>query len=223
LRALDFEAVTALYRLVALALALTGSLAAAEPQSSRAQLERLAQRLAEMPGLSARFEEEKRISLLRAPLTSEGTLYYERPDRIARYTERPAASSWVLQGERLVVSDPDGAREVDLGSVPALAPFIGALRFVLRGDLASLERAFELRFEPPGSDTGSWRLGLTPREAPLRDHVAAIEIEGAGAELSSLRVQEVGGDETLERFSQVDPLRRFSEAERSRIFDVAVP
>ncbi|HVH18285.1 MAG TPA: hypothetical protein VNF72_08300 [Myxococcota bacterium] len=41
--------------------------------------------------------------------------------------------------------------------------------------------------------------------------------------LSSLRVREVGGDETFERFSQVDPLRRFSDAERTRIFDVPTP
>ena len=205
------------------ALALACSLAAAEPAPLPAELQSLARRFADMPGLSARFEEEKRLSLLRAPLASEGTLYYARPDLIARHTTAPAASSWVLRGDTLHVSGPDGARSLDLAAVPALQPLLDALRSLLRGDLPALERVFEIGFDAPASADGRWQLRLTPREAPLRDVVSLLEIEGVAGILSSLRVREVGGDETFERFSQVDPLRRFSEAERSRIFDVATP
>jgi hypothetical protein len=233
LEALDFEADRAAkgrtHRAVARAvhalgaLALFASLATAEPAAAPPDLQSLARRFAEMPGLSARFEEEKHLSLLRAPLKSEGTLYYARPDLIARKTERPAASSWVLQGETLSIRGPDGARTLDLASAPGLQPFIEALRALLRGDLSALERSFEIAFDSPDAASGPWRIRLTPREAPLRDAVAAIEIEGEGEILSSFRVREVGGDETVERFTQVDPLRSFSEAERTRIFDVATP
>ena len=43
------------------------------------ELEALVRRFAAMPGLSARFEEEKRLSMLRAPLKSEGTLSLRAP------------------------------------------------------------------------------------------------------------------------------------------------
>ncbi|HEX5068421.1 MAG TPA: outer membrane lipoprotein carrier protein LolA [Myxococcota bacterium] len=205
------------------ALACFASVAAAEPAAVPPDLQSLARRFAEMPGLSARFEEEKHLSLLRAPLKSEGTLYYARPDLIARKTERPAASSWVLQGETLAIRGPDGERSLDLASAPGLQPFIEALRALLRGDLSALERGFEIAFDSPDAASGRWRIRLTPREAPLRDAVAAIEVEGAGEILSTFRVREVGGDETVDRFTQVDPLRSFSEAERTRIFDVATP
>jgi hypothetical protein len=233
LQAHDFEAVRATaaartrrlrgpasWGFAALALA---ALAAAEPATAPSALESLARRFADMPGLEARFEEEKRLSLLLAPLASEGTLYYARPDLIARYTTAPAASSWVLRGDTLEVSGPDGVRSLDLAGVPALQPLLHALRSLLRGDLPALERVFEIAFDAPASADGPWKLRLTPREAPLRDVVSALEVEGAAGILSSLRIREVGGDETFERFSQVDPLRRFSEAERTRIFDVAAP
>jgi hypothetical protein len=203
------------------ALALLASLSSAEPAT---ELSTLARQFAEMPGLSARFEEEKHLSLLRAPLKSEGMLYYARPDLIARHTSQPTVSSWVLQGETLTMRGPEGVRSLDLAAAPGLQPLVEALRSLLRGDLTELERAFEIAFDSrDAAGGGGWRLRLTPREAPLRDAVSAIEVEGVASILSSLRVREVGGDETFERFSQVDPLRRFSDAERTRIFDVPTP
>ena len=62
-----------------------------------------------------------------------------------------------------------------------------------------------------------------PRPGPLRELVSAIEVTGVDGILSTLRVLEVGGDETLNRFSDVDPTRHFSEIELARIFDAAVP
>jgi hypothetical protein len=225
LEAHEFEAVTRVRKRRALAavgaFVLLASPVAAEPAAPPSKLALLARQLADMPGLSARFEEEKHLSLLRAPLKSEGTLYYARPDLIARHTTQPTASSWVLQGDTLSVQGPDGVRNLDLAAAPALQPFVAALRALLRGDMAELERHFEIAFDSGDAASGGWRLRLVPRQAPLRDAVSTIEVEGVAGILSSLRVREVGGDETFERFSQVDPTRRFSDAERTRIFDAA--
>ena len=49
-------------------------------------LEELMGRLAESGGVRARFRETKHLSLLTAPLVSEGTLYFAPPDRFARHT-----------------------------------------------------------------------------------------------------------------------------------------
>jgi hypothetical protein len=196
---------------------------AAGVEAETPELEALVRRFAAMPGFSARFEEEKRLSLLRAPLKSEGTLHYAPPDRIAYRVLRPAVSSWVVRGGQLFIGGPDRVRTVDLTSQPTLRPFIDALRFVLSGDLPALRDRFEVDFSAGTAPTGAWRLRLVPRSGPLRDVVSEIEVTGVEGILSTLRVRDSGGDETLDRFSDVDPARHFSETELARIFDVAAP
>jgi hypothetical protein len=217
------SAVVMAVALLAGAAALSLQPAAAEVERDAPELEALAQRLAAMPGLSARFEEEKRLSLLRAPLKSEGTLYYARPDRIARRVEQPTASTWVLRGDQLFLSGPDGVHSMDLTTQPALRPLIEALRLVFTGDLVALRDRFEVDFDASTSPAGTWRLQLVPRPGPLRELVTAIEVTGVDGILSTLRVLEVGGDETVNRFSDVDPARHFSEIELERLFDAALP
>jgi hypothetical protein len=209
--------------LLAGAAALSLQPAAAGVDAGASELEALGRRFAAMPGLSARFEEEKRLSLLRAPLKSQGTLYYAPPDRIARRVEQPAASTWVLHGDQLYIAEPKGVRSVDLTTQPALRPLIDALRLVLTGDLPALRDRFEVDFGASTAPGGTWRLRLVPRPGPLRDLVTAIEVTGVDEILSTLRVLEVGGDETVNRFSDVDPARHFSEIELARFFDAALP
>jgi Outer membrane lipoprotein carrier protein LolA-like len=212
-------ALAASLALAALSAPRTGAAEADSPE-----LQALVRRLASMPGLSARFSEEKRLSLLRAPLVSEGTLHYAPPDRIARRFEKPAPSSWVVRGDELSVVDAGGVRHVDLGSQPALRAFVEALRLVLAGDLAALRARFEIEFRTgAAASPESWRLRLVPRAGPLQELVAEIEVTGVAGLIATLRVREAGGDETLDRFSDVDPARRYSESELAALFDVSAP
>ena len=128
-----------------------------------------------------------------------------------------------MRGDQLFVGGPDGVRSIDLTTQPALRPFIDALRCVLTGDLPALRDRFEVDFERTPLRPGTWRLRLVPRAGPLRELVSAIEVTGVEGILSTLRVLEVGGDETISRFSDVDPNRHFSEIELARIFDAAIP
>lgn len=197
--------------------------AAAGAEGDAPEFEALVRRFAAMPGLSARFEEEKRLSLLRAPLKSEGTLYYAPPDRIAHRVEQPAPSTWVLRGDQIFIGGPEVVRSVDLTTQPALRPLIDALRLLLTGDLLALRDHFEVDFSAITAPPGTWRLRLVPRPGPLRELVTAIEVTGVGGILSTLRVLEVGGDETVNRFWDVDPARHFSEVELARFFDASLP
>ena len=58
-------------------------------------LEELMSRLARSGGVRARFRETKHLSLLTAPLVSEGTLHFAPPDRLARHTTHPGNASIV--------------------------------------------------------------------------------------------------------------------------------
>ena len=72
-------------------------LLASAPETSAfaqaAPLDALLARLAKVEGLSAQFQEEKRMSLVAVPLKSEGTLYYQKPRSLARHTLKPSKST----------------------------------------------------------------------------------------------------------------------------------
>src|SRR5512139_2532539 len=102
---------------------------------------------AQVPGLSARFREEKQIALLAAPLVNEGMLYFAPPGRLVRHTERPAPSTLLLDGGRLTVGEGNRVRTLEVAESPAVAVFVEGFVHLLSGDRARLEADFALTFE----------------------------------------------------------------------------
>ena len=175
--------------------------------------------MAAVPGLEARFREEKHLALLEDPLVSEGTLLYARPDRLRRSIEAPVRSTLVLRGSELSMVGSSGARTLDLDAQPAIRVFVDGFRLILAGDLAHLRELYTLELRSMGAD--GWDLTLTPRAPPLRDAIASVRVQGKGRVLRELRVRETGGDETVTLFRDVDPARTFSEQERDELFRAA--
>jgi hypothetical protein len=174
-----------------------------------------------MPGFSARFEEEKHISLLDRPLVSRGSVYFIPPDRLLRRVTEPTASLLRLEGDRLVVVDPDGSESFDLGANPVARVFAHTFTDVLAGDLEALRRTYAVAFRPeragPASDATAWQIELTPRDPALARAIASLTLRGHGLVLVDLVVRETGGDETVTRFLDADPAHRFEEAEIQRL------
>ncbi len=191
-------------------------------------LDELLEAFRKSPGLSARFEEHKHIALLEAPLKSSGALYFLPEDKLARHVERPKRSVLLLSGKRLRIADETGSRELDLAKMPALAALVQSFSQVLRGDRAALDEHYRVDFRPAASpapakgegQSGSWQLRLTPKTKPLNEMVSVIELTGVGATIASLTVSEPNGDRSVTKFSDVDSSRRFSEAERERLFSL---
>lgn len=176
------------------------------------------------PGLSARFVEEKHIALLKAPLRSEGALYYLPKDKLARHVERPKRSVLLLDGPKLSVSDAAGSRALDLSTTPALAALVLSFVEVLRGDRSALDANYGVEFVSPAEPkaaAASWRLTLTPRAEALRKMVTRIELSGVEDRIERLVVAEASGDRSVTHFSEVDTKRRFTEEERKRFFSTA--
>ncbi|HEX4386005.1 MAG TPA: hypothetical protein VH083_23770, partial [Myxococcales bacterium] len=49
-----------------------------------------------LPGLQAKFHEVKKLTLLKAPLTSEGSIHFAPPSTLVRRTTGPAESTLVV-------------------------------------------------------------------------------------------------------------------------------
>ncbi len=218
-------------RLAALGL-LTIALATAGPAHARPDagaesgprdsitLDGLLARFRSIPGLYARYREDKRIALLAEPIVSEGTVHYAPPRKMARHTRTPTPSHVVLDADALRFSDGTTTRQIDVGASPVVRALAESFLDVLAGDRAGLERSFVIDFKSDGPSRTSWKLGLVPRTPALLGVLTEIDFEGDGLVVSRMRIREASGDEGITTFSDVDVAHRYSPEEAARIFRV---
>ena len=185
-------------------------------ETPEAPLKVILSRFASMPGLSARFREEKRIALLRDPLVSEGSIYFAPPESLARYVRTPVASVVLLVGDRVSYDFKGDRGELDIDSHPMIRGMSSIIRLLLAGDADALTRLFEVKTVIADSD--DWEIFFLPRLATLRKTIASVRVRGTGGKLRDLRVAEHNGDETTTIFSDVDIARSFSSNEAENIF-----
>lgn len=180
-------------------------------------LEGLMERLRKVPGISASFQEQKFISLLATPLTSEGTLYFLPPGKLLRKTERPRPSAILIDQDRLYMRQGDSMQEVDLGANPVVRAFVGSFLKLFQGDRAALEAMYEVRFS---SKEQGWELTLVPRSAPINKIIKRMRFAGKGVAVEKLEIDEMNGDRSVTTFSKVNAQRTFKKAEREELFRV---
>jgi outer membrane lipoprotein-sorting protein len=198
--------------LVALAPLWLARAGAEEPQRS---LDALLAKLAKVEGLSARFREEKRLSLVAVPLVSEGTIHYQKPRKLARHTLKPSPSSVLLMGDVVRFADATRNETIGLDTQPALRMLIDTFVGVLAGDKAALARFAEPSLDERGG--GGWRIKLTPKDPKLLRIVRMLAFEGKDGELSAMELVDGHGDVTRTTFSDVR-FGRLSAAEAQRAF-----
>ncbi len=184
-----------------------------------ADIDALLAGLSKAPGLYARFREEKHITVLQAPLVSEGSIYFAPPSRFARHTEKPLKSVMIIDGNQLQFGNADGQESMNLGTNPVARLFADAFVMLLSGNRAGLEKIFKMQLTPKGGGaTGDWKLVLTPRVAPMDKLIKEMELRGRGLNLNELDVREANGDWTRTSFTDVDLNRRYSGAEQAKFF-----
>jgi outer membrane lipoprotein-sorting protein len=200
--------------------------AAAEPKATHTDppplVDDLLSSFREVAGMEAHFREEKRIELLRAPLISEGQIYFLAPDRLARHVTSPSPSVMVINGLTISFRDSSHRTEsLSLDQNPVARLFVDSFLKILAGDSAALGRIYDMTLT--AGSRGTWALRLTPKAPPLSQLVDEIDLRGRGALLDHFRIVEVGGDETLTTFTRVDTHRRFDAEEERRLFAARPP
>jgi hypothetical protein len=186
------------------------------PAAAAPGLDALMARFRAIPGLSARFREEKRIALLAKPLVSEGTIHYAPPGRLARHQLTPTISSVLLEGNTLRFGDGTSEERVDLGASPVVRAFVDGFLQLLAGDRASLEKAFAIEHRPGGGDR--WEIVLRPKLPAIARIIKEMAFAGEGVVVARMRLLEATGDEAITTFSEVDPRRRYTPAEAQQVF-----
>ncbi|RAI58312.1 LolA-related protein [Roseicella frigidaeris] len=169
--------------------------AAAEPAAPAAPLglAALLRRFAAIPRSEARFTETKAIPELDLPLPSEGRLAWQAPDRLEKRTTSPIEEVLRVAGDRLVYERPDrGIRqEFDLDDQPEMRALVEAIRGTLAGDLAALQRHYEIGFAARPEE--AWQMTLVPRSLRVRAAVQRILVSGRGPQVLRVETEGQGG------------------------------
>lgn len=203
------------------AVATPGPVRAEKPAASAAvDLPTLLSAFAGMPGLEARFVEEKRIALLAQPLESKGRLYFTKPGLLLRRVEAPSPSEVVITPDEVRLKEHGREQTIDLRTRRDLRPFIESLVWILAGNQKALADVYRLSFEPE-REGAPWQLTLTPKGEPLSRLVQHIRIRGKGLAVSEVEVRETSGDESVTRIVEANPARTFDADERRRLFGPA--
>lgn len=190
---------------------------ASAPAQPAITLPALLDRFAKMSGLSAKFREEKRMALLAAPLVNEGTIYFAPKARLARHTTAPAPSVALIDAGMLRFADAGGREEIALDRNPAVRLFVDSFVKIFAGDREALTRMYAMELTAEGE---RWSLTLRPKLSPMDKLVERLELRGEGTVIATMRLVEIGGDETITTFTEVDAQRRFSPKELETLFSL---
>lgn len=144
--------------------------------------------------VKARFEQVQHRRILSKPLVSTGTLAFARPAQVRWEMETPVRSVFVMSGSRVSTSMPDfgHSETMDLAASPEATRLVRGLMVWLGGDLAEVERDYEVAWTsgPPHLAV------LTPRDPALEQILKQIELTIGGAPPAVQRVvlHEPSGD-----------------------------
>ena len=153
------------------------------------------QRLSAVQASTVRFTEVRRLASLTKPLELSGRLSYVRGGRIEKDVEAPYRERTTIDGDTMLVDPARGdPRRYALRGNPAAWAFVEGLRATLGGDLATLERYYRVSFS---GGVDGWTLELAPRDEDMARYVRTISFRGSGADISSIRVSETGGNSSV--------------------------
>ncbi|HET9403783.1 MAG TPA: outer membrane lipoprotein carrier protein LolA [Burkholderiales bacterium] len=157
---------------------------------------RLMRELGQVKSSRARFVESKHIAILSAPLESTGTLLYTAPGRLEKHTQTPRRESLVLEGDRLILENKDRnqRRTFALQDQPVIWAFVESIRSTLAGDLATLNRFYQVALD--GGER-QWRLTLKPAEPDMQGMVSEIRIGGSRNRVNTIEIIETQGDRSV--------------------------
>jgi hypothetical protein len=160
------------------------------------EITRLMQDLAQVKVAKARFVERRYLGILTAPLESSGTLIYIAPSRLEKHTLTPQHESLVLERDQLTIESrqPKRRRTLLLQDYPAIWVLVESIRSTLAGDLALLQRFYEITLE---GEERKWRLVLKPIDPKMQEMIREIRIGGSRSRVDSIEFFESAGDRSV--------------------------
>ncbi len=166
--------------------------------------------------IRADFAEEKKIKVLKRPLRSSGQIVFSGKLGLYRALKDPFVQELLVTPQGIAQRDDAGKIDkVDVEKQPLAKGFIDAFLLVFSGDDKALGADFELYFD---GDESAWTMGFVPKKKPLSTFIASMVVTGKRGVFDTLLVNEVNGDKTSTKFTNVVTDKELLPEEQQRWF-----
>jgi outer membrane lipoprotein-sorting protein len=166
--------------------------------------------------LRCKFSEAKHVALLAKPLTSTGTIYFDRDKGISRTTATPKIQQVLVTKTSLRIKTGDKVEEIPLDKSKDLKAFALVFPTLLRGERAELEKSFSISLQ--GKDGDWWALTFTPKADSLKKIVTSVVVIGNKAQPQALKIVEASGDTTETQLTELATNKDVPDAEITAAF-----
>lgn len=149
------------------------------------------------PKPDVQYVETRESPWLSAPVTTRGTLHVSA-QALEKHVEQPRQETWRMLPDRVEWQGPGGAgrKQILFSQAPALQALADVTRRALAGDLAALQRDFQIVVN---GDERAWSVQLRPRTPLVARQLDGVELQGTGGQLRVLIVTERRGERTTTR------------------------
>jgi len=171
---------------------------AAEP-AAQELLAQVRQRVQEAPVVRGTFEQLKTVKGFKQPLRSSGDFVVARGRGIVWHVLRPYESLLVVKHDSLQSRGSDGKVTMQMRAQdePVLRTVNAMLFAVMSANLAELTQHFEVTGQVAAK---GWSLHLVPRDPPLAQWLAAVDLQG-NQFVQEVKLQEARGDSSVIRIT----------------------
>lgn len=173
-------------------------------------------KLLEQQRMAATFTEQKHVALLARPLTSSGTIVFDRDKGIVRAVVKPKPQTVILTRTSLKLIKGKTVEEIPLDKSKDLKAFALIFPTLLRGERAALEKSFDIGLY--GSEGDWWALTFAPKSAALKKFVTTVTVIGKTTDAVALRIVEASGDSTETQLSDVRRNKDVTDTEIAAAF-----
>ncbi|MDZ7663059.1 LolA-related protein [Thiohalophilus sp.] len=165
--------------------------------SCLAQADFLDQKLVEISSrdeLSAKFVDIWRADYLDEDIVSRGNLHFKKPDTLIKKVTEPEKIIYTVSNDTVKIEKDNETKHIKLSEHPDLAVGIYALRALLQGNRAALDKIFLHQLRYSDERFQSWTLELFPKSSHNKQKIEQITVTGNKSNLQKLKVYYANGD-----------------------------
>ncbi len=161
-------------------------------------LDVLAKRASEVTALSARFEQVKRMEMIKGELVSHGKFLYSKENKIAFMYEKPGKYSMIMNGSYMKMVTASGTSKMNLSANPVMKQMQELITAVFTGELkesANYDIVFSMAYDKINAS-------VKPKSARLQSVISIINIVFSkdSGDILEISVKEGSGGTTNYRF-----------------------
>ena len=148
----------------------------------------------ELPARTA-YTEVRFSQMYDRAVIARGELEYLGPGKLGKRVDSPYKEiTTIADGEVTIQRGSRAPRRISLDRIPELEGFLRGFSALLGGDVAALQRDFEVQ----GSGSAEhWQLRLSPRDKRLKARIEALQVDGAGSKARCFSIIDADADVSI--------------------------